>query len=151
MREIKLLKKPVSKWTRKEAIIESIKLWAFLVADIDRTKAEYFDDEDSDDGTTSIILSGCFLCEYVFGKQLVIHRRKNPGVYIGSIEACEKFKCCLRDKKLCAFNGYDSAYSVWYEHDRCDEYRLQRTEAAQTILDALKAEYKNITGEEYHE
>lgn len=145
MREIKLLKKPVSKWTRKEAIIESIKLWAFLAADGSRSKTDYFGQED-------VILSDCFLCAYYFENRYLKWCRKSGRAKLSSPAVCKKFKCCLYDISLCGFNDEYSAYNMWLNsYYGTYEYEIRGAAAAQTILDALKAEYKNITGEEYHE
>lgn len=138
---IELLNKPISKWTKKEAVIESIKLWSFLAEDGNKTKFDYFDDDNA-------IHSNCFLCAYYFNNKRLKYKKKHPEKPdLSGDEVCKKFKCCLNDISLCQFNIYDSAYSIWLENDDSEV----REEAAEIILNALKEEYKKITGEEYHE
>ena len=140
MSEIKLLSKPLFKWTEVDVVIETIKLWSFLAEDGDRTKQHYFET------LYFPVRAGCFLCAYYFDLIYAQYKFEGNKALTGE-SGCNKFGCCLSSKFLCGFNYTGSAFNQWYG----TENKHVRKRAARQIVSACKRRYREITGEDYYE
>lgn len=130
---------PTKELTELTAIIETIKMWSFFSENGNKTKEDYF----CNPCYTSIVLSGCFLCEYYIKKCVWLENPDLPK----KEKVCSLFNCPLKSTLFCAMGDNYSVYHKWVSSFD----KQEREKYAGIILNAVKRRYKLLTGENYYE